>query len=133
MRTPVASKNALATAAATGASAGSPEPVVREPGPAGSGTSVRERPWMNTFGASLKRSIGYVTQSRLVTCFELKVTSSVTARERPWTAAPCSLFSLPSGYAIRPASPATQRFLATILPVFLLTVMSATQHDIVFE
>ena len=33
MRTPVASKNALATAAGTGDSAGSPEPVVREPGP----------------------------------------------------------------------------------------------------
>ena len=33
MRTPVASKNAFATAAGTGDSAGSPEPVVREPAP----------------------------------------------------------------------------------------------------
>jgi hypothetical protein len=33
MRMPVASKNAFAIAAATGDSAGSPEPVVREPGP----------------------------------------------------------------------------------------------------
>ena len=44
-RTPVASKNALATAAGTGDSAGSPEPVVREPGPGrvghvGAGESV---------------------------------------------------------------------------------------------
>src|SRR5581483_12455163 len=122
-----------ATAAAIGARAGSPEPVVRDAGPLGSGTSVRVRPWMNTFGASLKRSIGYVTQSRLVTCFELNVTSSAIARERPCTAAPSSLFSLPSGYAIRPASPATCSVLATILPVFLFTSMSATQHDIVFE
>ena len=42
-------------------------------------------------------------------------------------AAPSSLFSLPAGYTIRPASPATCSCLAMILPVFLFTSMSATQ------
>src|SRR4029077_13777200 len=96
-RTPVASKNALAPPAGTGDSAGSPEPVVREPGPCGSGTSVRLSPWMYTFGASLKRTIGYDTQSRLVTCLLLNTTASWSARERPCMAAPSSLFSLPPG------------------------------------
>src|SRR5262249_40059598 len=57
-RTPVASKNALARAAGTGDRAGSPEPVVREPGPAGWGPSVGVSPWMWILGASLNRTIG---------------------------------------------------------------------------
>ena len=63
MRTPVASKNALAIAAGTGTRPGSPEPVDRDP-PAATdvvsviGTSVRWSASSVIFGASLKRIIG---------------------------------------------------------------------------
>src|SRR5204862_3745648 len=61
MRTPVASKNAFAIAAAIGAEAGSPEPV--------EGWSLRWTTTVVTAGAVLKRMIGYEPQSRLVTPF----------------------------------------------------------------
>src|ERR1700720_619980 len=99
MRTPVASKNAFATAEPTAAVGGSPDPdrfhpalnaavlplltsVVRLPGttvtysPGGTLISV-------TDGESLNRRIGYVTQSVLVIRSFVNVSCSYRARERP--------------------------------------------------
>src|SRR5262245_13444851 len=96
MRTPVASKNALATAAGIGQQGGSPVP---------SGSlSGRLTITFVIFGASLKRRIGYVTQSRLVTRVLLVVNVSDSARERPKIAPPTIWFSTPSGLTISPAS-----------------------------
>src|SRR5262245_18113109 len=67
-RIPVASKNALATAAGAAAVGGSLEPV-----------GVRLAAWTITgvtLGASLQRRIGYVTQSRPVTRLVLNGTPS---------------------------------------------------------
>jgi hypothetical protein len=59
IRTPVASKKALAIAAGVGSWVSSPPPL--------GGTSGRFTTTTVVLGASLKRRIGYETQSRLVT------------------------------------------------------------------
>src|SRR6476661_7366192 len=99
MRTPVASKNAFATAEPMPTVGGSPEPdsaqpalnaavlpactlTLKSPGV----TSVPLFGWTLTsvtFGASLKRRIGYVTQSRLVMRSLFHVGASYSARDRP--------------------------------------------------
>ena len=88
---------------------------------------------MNTFGASLKRSIGYVTQSRLVTCFLSNVTSSC---DRPGEAlhGRALLVVLASARVHDQAGVAgdVQR-LGDDLAGLLVDLMSATQQDIVFE
>src|SRR5262245_21764739 len=117
MRTPVASKNAFATAAPIGAVGGSPAPVtaqvalVAEMFPActfvpppgvlmtyPSGFTIA----IVTFGASLIRRIGYVTQSVLVIRSFVKESRSYSARERPWIAAPSAWFATRSGFADTP-------------------------------
>ena len=50
-----------------------------------------------TYGESLMRRIGYETQSVLVTRSFVKVSSSYSARDRPWMAAPSAWFAIRSG------------------------------------
>src|SRR5438132_6062981 len=142
MRTPVASKNAFATAELIAVVGGSPEPVssqawlnaavlpaitswLSSPGlvtlysPGWTLTSV-------TDGLSLKRRIGYETQSRLVTRSLFQVACSYRARERPWIRAPLICVVTPSRLTVIPLFWETTTCLTTILPVFLFTSMSAT-------
>src|SRR5215813_13583712 len=71
-RTPFASKNALAIAAAVAPMTSSPAPV--------EGSSRRCTTTAVTCGCSAKRSTGYDTQSRLVTPLLSNVTSSLSTR-----------------------------------------------------
>ena len=142
MRTPVASKNAFATALPMPTLGGSPEPESSQPSlnasalpfwtswlvspggvtmysPGCTLTSV-------TVGLSLKRRIGYETQSRLVTRSLFQVACSYNARERPWISAPLICVVTPSRLTVIPLFCATVACLTTILPVFLFTSMSAT-------
>src|SRR5262245_50267227 len=96
MRTPVASKNAFATAPGIGQQGGSPTPV--------GSLSGRLTIAFVIFGAYLKRRIGYVTQSRLVTRVLLVWKTSESARLRPKIAPPSIWLATPSGLTIRPAS-----------------------------
>src|SRR5439155_4702125 len=79
-----------------------------------------------TVGLSLKRRIGYETQSRLVTRSLFQVACSYNARERPWISAPLICVVTPSRLTVIPLFCATVACLTTILPVFLFTSMSAT-------
>src|ERR1700704_3045066 len=142
MRTPVASKNAFATAAAIAVVGGSPEPDRAQPllnaavlpdctswlvSPGrGTGYLPGCTLIMVTVGLSLKRRIGYETQSRLVTRSLFQVACSYSARESPWINAPLIWEVTPSRLTVTPLFWATHTCFATILPVFLLTSMSAT-------
>src|SRR6478752_5996449 len=97
-RTPVASKNALATAAAVAPITSSPAPV--------EGSSRRCTTTGVTCGCSAKRSTGYDTQSRLVTPFLSNVTSSLSVRLTAWIICPTIWFSTSAGLITCPASSA---------------------------
>ena len=122
MRTPVASKNAFATAEPTAAVGGSPEPVSVQPAlnalvlplvtlmssrpAARSGLTVMYSPGWTltsvTFGASAKRRIGYVTQSMLVIRSFVNCGCSSSARDSPWIAAPLIWFATSCGPFVMP-------------------------------
>src|SRR6266481_1384533 len=87
--TPVASKNALAIAAAVAPMTSSPAPV--------EGSSRRCTTTAVTCGCSAKRSTGYDTQSRLVTPRLSNVTSSLSTRLVAWIACPTIWFSTRPG------------------------------------
>src|SRR5262249_44310864 len=141
MRTPVASKNAFATALPMPTLGGSPEPDSSQPSLNASalpfctscdvspGFTVLYSPGCTftsvTVGASLKRRIGYETQSRLVIRSLFQVACSYSARERPWISAPLICVVTPSRLTVMPLFWATVACLTTILPVFLFTSMSA--------
>src|SRR2546421_11545117 len=78
-----------------------------------------------TAGDSAKRRIGYEFQSRLVTFVFENVTSSFRMRLAACTSWPLIWFSTAAGFTTRPASMAPYRCVATTMPVFLLTVISA--------
>src|SRR6185369_6839995 len=104
MRTPVASKNAFATADGMPTVGGSPDPERSQPllnaAVLPACTSCVVSPGRTliivTDGASLKRRIGYETQSRLVTRSLFQVACSYNARERPWISAPLICVVTPS-------------------------------------
>ena len=77
----MASKIALAIAAGTEHTAGSPAPRAGSAGRSISSISIAS-------GTSEKRRIGYDDQSRLVTAERSKVTSSLSARLIVWMVAP---------------------------------------------
>src|SRR5581483_7860389 len=142
MRTPVASKNAFAIAELIAVVGGSPEPDSSQPLAAAAVlpalTSPVSLPGVTTVylpgwtlisvtdGWSLKRRIGYETQSRLVTRSLFQVACSHNARERPWIIAPLICVVTPSRFTEMPLFWAIQTCFARILPVFLFTSMSAT-------
>src|SRR5438093_3423170 len=142
MRTPVASKNAFATAELIAVVGGSPEPDSSHPllnaAVLPACTSCEVSPGRVTVylpgctltsvtvGLSLKRRIGYETQSRLVTRSLSQVACSYRARERPWISAPLICVVTPSRLTVMPLFCATVACLTTILPVLTLTSMSAT-------
>ena len=134
MRTPVASKNAFATAAGTGDSAGSPEPVVREPGPGRVGHVGAGEP----VDVDLRRvlepdhRVGDPVEARHALLVEHDLL--VRARGRgPASRRPPRCSRCRPGRRSGRRRPRRAACLATILPVFLFTSMSATQHVIVFE
>src|SRR4029079_1285288 len=118
MRTPVASKNAFATAELIAVVGGSPEPESSQPllkaavFPAitscdsSPGRTVVYLPGgtliIVTVGLSLKGRIGYETQSRLVTRSLFQVACSYSARERPWISAPLICVVTPSRFTVMP-------------------------------
>src|SRR3954470_17415034 len=118
MRTPVASKNAFATAELIAVVGGSPEPDRFQPAPTVAAlpacTSWLSSPGLTvvylpgwtltsvTVGLSLNRRIGYETQSRLVTRSLFQVACSYSARERPWIAAPLICVVTPSRLTVIP-------------------------------
>src|SRR5437016_11776735 len=144
MRTPVASKNAFATAAAAGPVGGSPEPESSQPSLYASvlpaWTSSDSSPGLTTVylpgctltsvtvGLSLKRRIGYETQSRVVTRSLFHATCSLSARDRPWMNAPLIWFVTPSRLTVIPLFWVIVACLATIFPVFTFTSASTMQQ-----
>src|SRR6185503_17758649 len=117
MRTPVASKIAFAIAGPDGTSGGSPEPdAVR---------SGRLISTVVTFGVSLKRRIGYVTQSLLVTRFLSNASSSWSVLLVPITRLPDIWFISRPGLIAKPESCADQRCLTLIVPFDLFTSTNA--------
>src|SRR3979409_1707975 len=118
MRTPVASKNAFATAAAIAVVGGSPQP--ERPQPLLNAAVLPDcTSWLTspgrvtvylpgctltnvTVGVSLNRRIGYETQSRLVTRSLFQVACSYSARERPWIKAPLIWEVTPSRFTVIP-------------------------------
>jgi len=84
--------------------------------------SVRLTSTVVTFGASLKRRIGYVTQSRLVTRFLSNASSSCRTLLVPCVRLPTIVFISSSGLIAKPESWPAHRWLTVIFPVFLSTV-----------
>src|SRR4051794_1174115 len=143
MRTPVASKNAFATALEATVVGGSPDPDSSQPllkaAVLPAWTSSDSSPGVTTVylpgcaltsvtvGASLNRRIGYETQSSVVSRSLFHVACSYSARERPWTNAPLIWLVTPSRLTVIPLFWAIVTCFATIFPVFTLTSTSNMQ------
>src|SRR5262245_154153 len=134
MRTPVASKNAFATALEATVVGGSPDPDSSQPcwyaAVFPDWTSSDSSPGVTTVylpgcaltsvtvGASLNRRMGYDTQSSVVTRSLFHFASSYNARERPWMKAPLIWFVTPSRLTVIPLFWAIVTCFATIFPLF---------------
>ena len=108
----------VAIAGPDGTSGGSPEPDATR-----SGRLTRT---VVTFGVSLNRRIGYVTQSRLVTRFLSNMSSSWSTLLAPWTRFPDIWFISRSGLIAKPESCAAIMWSTFTLPDFLSTSTWAT-------